>query len=233
MAARTHTNDVVATTPTWNCLLVGQAGGSQQGDLEKALQSRDCTVEVCNGLDDARARLRESVFELVVLDCRDEWIDAASISLDWAPTASIFVTGTEQHRDQMHSLLAAGVTNFACDPFDLDQIAATMVSQAKSRWFETEARRLQLAMRERPVEDFFVGRSPAMRRLDGAIRRGSEIDATVLVEGAPGTGKSLIARTLHESGRRSGGPAGHGLGGLFDRGAARAGVRGRAAAGRC
>src|SRR5512133_2354271 len=39
-----------------------------------------------------------------------------------------------------------------------------------------------------------------------AMRRGAPTDATVLLTGASGTGKELVARALHASSRRSGGP---------------------------
>src|SRR5712675_1069149 len=47
-----------------------------------------------------------------------------------------------------------------------------------------------------------VGRSPAIRRLHGVLRRAADSDATVLLEGQPGTGKSLAARIVHCKSRR-------------------------------
>lgn len=45
-----------------------------------------------------------------------------------------------------------------------------------------------------------LGRSPAMRQVFGAIRQAANSYSTpVLVEGAPGTGKELVARTIHEA----------------------------------
>lgn len=48
-----------------------------------------------------------------------------------------------------------------------------------------------------------VGQSPAIRRLQGAISRAADCDATVLIEGPPGSGKSLAARMIHCKSRRS------------------------------
>ncbi|MBX3462677.1 MAG: sigma-54-dependent Fis family transcriptional regulator [Planctomycetes bacterium] len=49
-----------------------------------------------------------------------------------------------------------------------------------------------------------VGRSPVMRRLQSAVSRAADTDATVLVEGPRGAGKSLVARVVHCKSRRSG-----------------------------
>jgi DNA-binding NtrC family response regulator len=51
-----------------------------------------------------------------------------------------------------------------------------------------------------------VGRSPVMRRLGDALRRAADNDATLLIEGQTGTGKSLAARVVHCKSRRCGLP---------------------------
>lgn len=48
-----------------------------------------------------------------------------------------------------------------------------------------------------------IGCSTANRRLLGVLARVAESSATVLIEGKPGSGKSLAARVIHMSGRRS------------------------------
>jgi PAS domain S-box-containing protein len=47
-----------------------------------------------------------------------------------------------------------------------------------------------------------VGKSPAMRRIFELVQLVAASDATVLVTGASGTGKELVARTIHATGRR-------------------------------
>ena len=51
-----------------------------------------------------------------------------------------------------------------------------------------------------------VGRSRAMHDLFKLIGRAAAADTTVLVTGESGTGKELVARAIHEHGKRKGGP---------------------------
>jgi DNA-binding NtrC family response regulator len=51
-----------------------------------------------------------------------------------------------------------------------------------------------------------VGVSPAFRQLTAAMERLADVEVTVLVTGPSGTGKEVVARALHRSGRRRTGP---------------------------
>ncbi len=56
-----------------------------------------------------------------------------------------------------------------------------------------------------PLPSFF-GRSPALAPVRLFLRRAADVDASVLIQGETGTGKSLLARHLHRASRRSAGP---------------------------
>ena len=51
-----------------------------------------------------------------------------------------------------------------------------------------------------------IGRSPAMQEIYRTIARLTTADLTVMVNGESGTGKELVARALHDFGRRRAGP---------------------------
>jgi PAS domain S-box-containing protein len=51
-----------------------------------------------------------------------------------------------------------------------------------------------------------VGNSPVMQKLFAAIERVAPSDSSVLITGATGTGKELVARKIHEKSRRADGP---------------------------
>ena len=51
-----------------------------------------------------------------------------------------------------------------------------------------------------------IGRSPAMQDIYRTIARLTTADLTVMINGESGTGKELVARALHEHGKRRGGP---------------------------
>jgi DNA-binding NtrC family response regulator len=56
-----------------------------------------------------------------------------------------------------------------------------------------------------PTQDRLIGMSEGMREVQKLIGRAAAGDATVLITGETGTGKELVARTLHDSSARSAG----------------------------
>ena len=64
--------------------------------------------------------------------------------------------------------------------------------------------RIEILPSEHEALGEMVGKSPAMREIFGLVERIAPTDATVLIEGETGTGKDMIARTLHQLSPRAG-----------------------------
>src|SRR5215472_5970511 len=93
-----------------------------------------------------------------------------------------------------------GAFDYIPKPFDLDDITAT-ARRALARPADTEAARAQArAMRDERLP--LIGRSAPMQEVNRTIARLVGADLTVLILGESGTGKDLVARALHDLGRR-------------------------------
>jgi DNA-binding NtrC family response regulator len=66
--------------------------------------------------------------------------------------------------------------------------------------------RIEILPSEQEQLGEMVGRSTAMREIFGLIERIAPTDATVLIEGETGTGKDMVARTLHLLSKRAAAP---------------------------
>jgi DNA-binding NtrC family response regulator len=72
--------------------------------------------------------------------------------------------------------------------------------------FQSFEERIEIRPSEAEELGELYGRSQAMREIFGLIERLAPTEATFLVEGESGTGKDLVARTIHARSRRQGGP---------------------------
>jgi len=62
---------------------------------------------------------------------------------------------------------------------------------------------LREAVREMPGHDDLLGRSDCMQAVFGAIKQVAKTDTTVLITGETGTGKELVARSIHRTSDRA------------------------------
>ncbi|RUM97959.1 nitrogen regulation protein NR(I) [Pseudaminobacter arsenicus] len=96
----------------------------------------------------------------------------------------------------------AGAYEYLPKPFDLTELL-NIVKRALS-----EPRRPRIEPQpDEPTDAMpLIGRSPAMQDIYRMLARMMQTDLTVMISGESGTGKELVARALHEYGRRRNGP---------------------------
>ena len=95
-----------------------------------------------------------------------------------------------------------GAYEYLPKPFDLNELL-NIVNRALS---EPKKAKGESAPDETPDSMPLVGRSPAMQDIYRMLARMMQTDLTVMITGESGTGKELVARALHEYGRRRNGP---------------------------
>jgi two-component system nitrogen regulation response regulator GlnG len=94
----------------------------------------------------------------------------------------------------------AGAFDYIPKPFDLDDMTGA-ARRALARPADSEAAKAQArAMRDDRLP--LIGRSGPMQEVYRTIARLVGADLTVLITGESGTGKELVARALHDMGRR-------------------------------
>jgi PAS domain S-box-containing protein len=76
-------------------------------------------------------------------------------------------------------------------------------AERQIRLLTQEAEYLREAVREMPGHDDLLGRSDCMQAVFDAIKRVAKTDSTVLITGETGTGKELVARSIHRASGRA------------------------------
>ncbi|CAA2140101.1 nitrogen regulation protein NR(I) [Hyphomicrobium sp. ghe19] len=104
----------------------------------------------------------------------------------------------------MTALTAAekGAFEYLPKPFDLNEVVAVV-----SRALSEPGRKRQTVNTERETDELpLIGRSLPMQDIYRVLARLTQSDLTVMINGESGTGKELVARVLHDYGKRRHGP---------------------------
>ena len=159
----------------------------------------------------------EADFDAIVVDLNMPGISgldvAAWVAANRTDTPVVVITAFGSLETAV-AAIRAGAYDFVTKPLEIEAIALTLERAVSHRRLRAEVRRLRLAAgasRRSPTIPALPGRrSWAAARRCGACTtpcsRAAATDATVLITGESGTGKELVARALHDKGRRAGGP---------------------------
>jgi len=172
--------------------------------LATYLRSLGYECEAVASGEEALELLRTRGFDLVLSDVRMAGMDGLALLGEVrrrAPEALVVLMTAYATVPQAVEALRAGAYDYLVKPFSLDQIALLLDRVLEVRDLRLENRRLKLAVDEPVMLD---SESPAMQRALEIARQVATSDATLLLTGESGTGKTVLARQVHAwSGRRA------------------------------
>jgi len=102
--------------------------------------------------------------------------------------------------------LRRGVSDYLTKPLDFGHLRTILADVAQTRGLKQEIGALRSNLPARGSFGRLVGTSAKMQEIYDQISRVAPTSATVLVVGDSGTGKELVARTVHDLSRRRHGP---------------------------
>jgi DNA-binding NtrC family response regulator len=158
--------------------------------------------------DEATALLEEQEVDLVLTDLRMSGGDGlallAASKRRWPDTEVIVITGYASV-DTAVAAMHAGAYHYLAKPVNVGEMLALVRKALEKRALRLEVRDLKSRVSSAAGVSRIVGCSPKTRLLRENIGQVAPLDCTVLIQGETGTGKELVAKTIHElSGRAKG-----------------------------
>ena len=174
--------------------------------LLKALRPRCALLEAADSAESAEALRRRYHFDLLVVDVRlpgrsgIEWV--AALREEEVRTDVIMMTACADV-DTAIAALRAGASDFLLKPFRLEQMLSAFDRCMARRRAERESFALGREAHGAP-DGVLIGSDPGIEQIRTLIAQVAPAAVTVLIEGETGTGKELVARSIHERSERSG-----------------------------
>ncbi len=149
-------------------------------------------------------------FELVLTDLSMPEMGGLELCervLGTRPNVPVVVITGQGSLEAAIGAIRVGAFDFITKPVDPKILVVAVSRAVQHKTLQDEVKRLQMVVPvEVPEIGGVVGQSSAMRRVFGLVSRVADSEAGVLIHGETGTGKELIARAIHNQGRRKNGP---------------------------
>ncbi len=174
--------------------------------LREILEYEDYQVEdVDNGIDGLDL-IKKTDFDLVLCDIKMNKMDGMEVlaeGLAIKPDLPFIMISGHGTIETAVEASKKGAYDFISKPPDLNRLLITVRNALERGNLVTETKVLKRKVSK--VREI-LGNSPAISKIKDTIERVAPTDARVLVTGANGSGKELVARWLHEKSHRRNAP---------------------------
>ena len=200
------------TTPTATRVLVADDDADVLHALRLLLKGEGYEVETATSPAGVMAAVESSDFDAALVDlnyARDttsgrEGIELVARLRGFDPTLPVIVMTAWSSVEGAVAAVRGGARDYIEKPWNNARLLATLRSQLELARALRLGRKLELENHLlRSAAPRLIARSPAMRPVLDLIARVGPSDANVLVTGEHGTGKEVVARTLHAASPRA------------------------------
>src|SRR5204862_3422985 len=178
---------------------------SDSAEMMAALISTEgFTVATAGSLRDARKQLALQEPDIVLLDLllpAGNGMQLFEDAKQLQNTEVVLITGHASLETSIQAL-RLGAADYLVKPLNMKQLHGILARVTKPSTVRAEADSLQSSLEEEGHFGLLWGRSAPMRRVYEQILRVSGTAVTVFVTGESGSGKEVVARTVHDLSRR-------------------------------
>lgn len=190
-------------------ILVVDDDGAVVDHLCESLNARGYDAVGMACAESALAKVRGETFDLVITDVempRLRGLDLLSAILSERPTQLVLLITAYGSVEMAVAALQNGACDFLTKPFKIEALVHAIERSFSERMLKREVIRLRAALSPSDAPRPVVAKSVAMRRVLDLARRVAGGSSSILITGETGSGKSLLARFIHENGPHKGQP---------------------------
>jgi two-component system, NtrC family, nitrogen regulation response regulator NtrX len=176
--------------------------------LSNIIREEDSTYEVElaeNGIEGLE-KLSKETYDLVLCDIKMPKMDGIELldkAIEMQPDITMVMISGHGDIDTAVDCIKKGAFDYISKPPDLNRLLNTIRNGLDRKSLVVQNKVLKKKVSKKYE---MIGNSPALAKIHQMIDRVAPTDARVLITGANGTGKELIARAIHEKSERSGAP---------------------------
>jgi DNA-binding NtrC family response regulator len=186
-------------------LLIVDDEANTLASLSRAFRLAGHEATVCDNAAKALELAKAQSFDLILSDVVMPGKDGLTLLEELkrqGVTAPVVMMSGQAHIEMAVRATRLGALDFLEKPISSDKLMLTVENALKLQRLESENRQL----RQRLGKHEIVWKGEAMRRVMAQLERVAASESRVCIFGETGTGKELVARTIHERSPRAAGP---------------------------
>jgi NtrC-family two-component system response regulator AlgB len=194
-----------ADIPPLNVLLVDDEETSRQA-VALALESLGHRPHTASSASEAMLLTESGAHDLALVDLRlgaDSGLELVPRLLEESPWLKVAVITAHGSIETAVEAMRRGATDYLEKPVSTAKLGALARQISTLRDLERGIERLRDDLEGVVPPPRFLTQSRAMREVYAMARRVAESDATILLRGESGTGKGVLARSIHDWSHRS------------------------------
>jgi len=178
--------------------------------LEGELSDADeFDVDVAADGGEAINLIQAKVYDVILLDIRMprvSGIEVLKFVQEYSPATQVIILTNYADIKTAIQTIKLGAYDFLAKPYDIEEIFNTIHRAIERRQLSIDNKLMKSELSRKAGSNELIGGSAAFQQLVENATRFAESDSFVLIQGASGTGKELIANLIHRRSMRNNRP---------------------------
>ncbi len=193
--------------PTKSNLLIVDDEEALRAILEGELtESDEFVVDTAADGGEAINRIQAKVYDVILLDVRMprvSGIEVLKFVQEYSPTTQVIILTNYADVKTAIQTIKLGAYDFLAKPYDIDELYNTIHRAIERRQLFIDNKLMKSELTRKSGSPDIIGESPTFVKLLESATRFAASDSFVLIQGASGTGKELIAGLIHRRSPRN------------------------------
>ncbi len=171
------------------------------GMLYEVLKKKSFNIKIADSGKQALDFLNSEQFDLVITDVYLpdlNGLEILKLTKDKDPNTGVIVITAHSSVESAVEAIKVGAYDYLTKGFSLDEIELTVDKFFNYHRLVKENAQLKYELGKRYNIENIVGNSPEMKKVYETVEMVAPTNATVLLQGASGTGKEVIAKAIHQ-----------------------------------
>ncbi len=192
-------------TRRYNILIVDDEASLSYMLQTELMENHAYAVDTAFDGTEAINKLQSKFYDVVLLDVkmpRVSGIEVLKFLREYSPTTQVIMLTNYADVKTAIQTIKLGAYDFISKPYDIEELLNTIERAIERKRLFIDNMLMRSELSRRAGSEDLVGKSKIFKQVLESVLKVAKTDTTVLIQGASGTGKELVAHLIHKQSER-------------------------------